>query len=833
VRVAHARIGPVQARIESQSGRGGRILGTADVQREMALEQANLTRLYEVLDAERELAAHALERVRQAPLVPTPGGRTEREAFDNLHSERLWQLAGVEDRLAFGRLDLIGGERRYIGRIGLSDDEQTQLLVDWRAPAASAFYQATGAAPDGVARRRHLATRNRRITGIDDDVLDPAALESGAVTITGDGALMAALTAHRTGRMRDIVATLQAEQDTVVRAPLDGVLVVQGGPGTGKTAVALHRAAYLLYTHRNRIARSGVLVVGPSPVFLRYIEQVLPALGETGVLLATPAELVPGVQAVGAEPPEVAALKGDARMAAVLREAVRQHQRVFPAPVRLRLDDRSSRALPPRFLDRAVPDDGLDGNGMDGWDGDGRDGEGRDSEGRDGEGAAETVTLHPHVVAEGRARARRTGRAHNDARVTFVKHVLDDLTHRVARSRRLTLDEETRADLAAELRSSPDVRREVNLRWMPLTATGTLERLLGSPEQLAAAADGILTPAEQRLLRREVGAARTPADVPLLDELTALIGEEPLAARQRALEAARAAYERAEALQYAQEVLSNSGQVAAMMTPEMLADRFAEAAPDRTLTERAQADPGWAFGHAVVDEAQELSAMAWRMIARRVPSRSITVVGDIAQTGSAGGLASWSAVRQVLRPAHWRVAELTVNYRTPAEVMALATRTARAAGLRVTPPRSARQGEWPPAAIRAPDDGAEPAEAVLDRLREDDAALGGGRFAVITATERRPQLAADLARLMAGEVGLAERVDVHTPASVKGLEFDAVVVVDPAAILAASPRGANDLYVALTRCTQRLAVLHHGDLPAGLDELAAGGPAPGDDEPHA
>jgi hypothetical protein len=286
-------------------------------------------------------------------------------------------------------------------------------------------------------------------------------------------------------------------------------------------------------------------------------------------------------------------------------------------------------------------------------------------------------------------------------------------------------------------------------------------------------------------------------------------------------------------LEFAQEVLRGSGDAAAMMTPQMLADRFAEAAPDRTLAERAQADPGWAFGHAVVDEAQELSAMAWRMIARRVPSRSITAVGDVAQTGSAGGLASWSAVRRVLRPAHWRVAELTVNYRTPAEVMELATRTARAAGLAVTPPRSARQGEWPPVAIRVPDGDPGPAEAVLARLREDDAALGGGRFAVITAGAGRSRLATDLARLMTGDAGLSERVDVHTPASVKGLEFDAVVVVDPAAILAASSRGAGDLYVALTRCTQRLAVLHHGHLPAGLDELAAGDPVRGHDEPRA
>ena len=776
------------------------------MQREIAAEQTYLSRLYQTLDSERERTARALEQIRRAPMVPTPGGRTEREAFDNLHSERLWQLAAVEERLAFGRLDLIGGERRYIGRIGLSDDEQSQLLLDWRAPAAGAFYQATAVEPLGVARRRHLATRDRRVTGIDDEVLAPAGLDDGTVTVAGDGALMAALTAHRTGRMRDIVATLQAEQDAVVRAPLEGVLVLQGGPGTGKTAVALHRAAYLLYTHRNRIARSGVLVVGPSPVFLRYIEQVLPALGETGVLLATPAELFPGVEAAGIEPTEVAALKGELRMAEVLRRAVRDRQRVLEQPVLLHLDGGSS--------------DGSNGDAPDGTP------DGLPEDETPDALPDDVVVLHPHVVAEGRARARRTGRAHNDARVTFVRHVLDDLANRLARSRRVTLDDETRADLLAELRESLDVRREVNLRWMPLTAAGTLERLYSSPERLAEAAGGTLTPAEQRLLSRAPGAPWTPADVPLLDELAELIGEEPAQARQRALEAARASAERSEALEYARQVLGGFDQAGPRVTPEMLADRLAEPAPGRTLVERAQADRTWAFGHLVVDEAQELSGMAWRMIARRVPSRSMTVVGDLAQNGSVGGATSWTSVREVLRPAHWQVAELTVNYRTPAEVMALATAAARAAGLPVVPPRSARQGDWPPVAVRMPAGGIGPARAVLARLIEDDAALGGGRLAVITTRAAHPELSGDLAELLADRPDLAGRVDVHTPVSVKGLEFDAVVVLDPAAILAESPRGAGDLYVALTRCTQRLAVLHHGDLPPGLDR-----PAPGTDQP--
>src|SRR5690606_29653257 len=217
-------------------------LSTSSLQQELDAEQAYVTLLYEQLDTLRRRAARALDEVRRAPVVPTPAGRAERDAFDAWHSERVERLGAVEDRLTFGRLDLADGDRRYVGRLGLSDDNQRQLLLDWRAPAAAAFYQATAAAPDGVARRRHIATKGRRVTGIDDELLDADALDrTGLAVVAGEGALMSALTAHRTGRMKDIVATLQAEQDRIVRAPLPGVLVVQGGPGTGKTAVALHR----------------------------------------------------------------------------------------------------------------------------------------------------------------------------------------------------------------------------------------------------------------------------------------------------------------------------------------------------------------------------------------------------------------------------------------------------------------------------------------------------------------------------------------------------------------------------------------------------------------
>jgi len=713
--------------------------------------------------------------VRRAPLVPTPAGRAERDAFNAWHTEQVRRLSAVEDRLAFGRLDLAGCDRLYIGRIGMSDERQTQLLVDWRAPAAASFYQATPASPRGVARRRHLTLRGRLVVDIDDELLDDEALrECGLRAVAGEGALMAALTAHRTGRMRDIVATLQAEQDSVVRADPAGVLVVQGGPGTGKTAVALHRAAYLLYTHRERIARTGVLVVGPGPVFLRYIEQVLPSLGETGVLLCTPGQLFCGVDATGSEPEEVALVKGDLRMAKVIRAAVRDRQREPARPVPLVLD-------------------------------------------------GDRIALRPRAVAQARHRARQSGRPHNEARVTFVRHVLDDLARQLARRRRLDPEGEEVGELLVELRQSRDVRREINLLWMPLTAGGFLRKLLSRPDRLDAACAGILTGHERDLLLRPADAPWTPADVPLLDEAAELIGTDVRVEQARRTAQTAAAAERTEMVRYAQKVLEQNPDAAGMISADALADRMVEDSPARSVVERAAEDRTWVFGHAVVDEAQELSPMQWRLLARRVPSRSMTVVGDIAQTGSAAGASSWGQALDPVAEGRWRLAELTVNYRTPAAVMDRAVAVMRSAGALLAPPRSAREGEHPPVTVRLDGRGPGPlADAVLKALLEADAVTGGGRHAVVlpgtaggNARAIREALASQGAHDGPGGLS-ADRVEVMTVTQVKGLEFDGVVVVDPAAIVAASPRGINDLYVALTRTTHLLTVLHHGDLPEGL-----------------
>ncbi|WP_331272106.1 HelD family protein [Motilibacter aurantiacus] len=755
--------GPAPAERQDEPG------PAALVARETAAEQEHLDAVYAQLDRRRAEVTGQLARAERTPTAGTPAARVERDALIRMYSEQAATLRGVEERLLFGRLDMVDGDRHYVGRVGLSTDDRVQLLLDWRAPAAAAFYQATAATPLGVARRRHLSTEQRRVTGIEDELLDTSSGDHTAVA--GQGALLAALNARRSGRMRDIVTTIQGEQDRIIRAPLPGVLVVQGGPGTGKTAVALHRAAYLLFTHRDRIASSGVLVVGPNRAFLRYIEQVLPSLGETGAVLATPGRLFPGVDATALEPAATAAVKGGLRMAEVIANAVRNRQRVPSKPLRLSVD-------------------------------------------------GQQVTLRPSDVSFARDRARASRKPHNAARVVFVKAVLERLARQLAAAQRVELDEDTRPGLLAELRESRDVRREVNLCWMPLSPQKLLSELYADPAKLAAAAEGRLGRAERRLLRRDAGSPWTPADVPLLDEAAELLGDDDTSAQ---VEAARAAAERKAERDYAQQALAMSG-TADMMTADDLLDRYAGDAATLSVAERASEDREWAFGHVIVDEAQELSPMQWRLLMRRCPSRSMTVVGDIAQTGALAGASSWGEMLDPYVEGRWHQEQLTVNYRTPRRVMDVANDVLQAAGIPAAAARSVRDVDWEPTshAVAARDEA-----ALLRVVRDELAHLDGGRLAVLTSrADQEWAVQALRSALPEGSVGdgpttLDAPLSVMTATEAKGLEFDAVVLVEPAALLAESARGVNDLFVAMTRPTQRLRVLHSTDLPAGLGKLRA------------
>ncbi|KGM13309.1 HelD family protein [Cellulomonas bogoriensis] len=739
-------------------------------QDQLRQEQAAVDLRYQRLDTLRAQARERLATVRRTGPSGSPQNRSERDAFATLYEDRVAQLDAVEDRLCFGRLDLRDRSDLYIGRIGLTDAEHTSLLTDWRAPAARAFYSATSARPDGVVRRRHLLTRGRAVTGIEDEVLDLDLLGDHAVdpsALAGEGALLAAMAAGRTGRMGDIVATIQAEQDAVIRGDLAGALVVQGGPGTGKTAVALHRAAYLLYTHRRALERSGVLVLGPSRVFLRYIDQVLPSLGETGVVTATVADLLPGVTVRATDRDDVAEIKGRPVMADVVARAVRRRQRVPAAPVAVRVDGRE-------------------------------------------------VVVRPRDVREAIGRARRTGRPHNLARVTFVRDMLSRLAAQWVDQLGHSVPDEDRAAVIEDLRTTREIRIALNLAWMPLTPQRLVGEVLAKPHVLAEVAPE-LDARERALLHRPVDSPWTESDVPLLDEAAELLGEDDQAERAQADADAR---RRQEELDYARQVLRSSGVGQGMVSAEVLAERFAHSGPVLTTAERAAADRTWTYGHVVVDEAQELSPMAWRMVVRRCPTRSMTIVGDTAQSVRGTGRTWDEALDPVLRGS-WRLAELTVNYRTPASVAQAARAVATAAGVHVGTTTSARDV---PDALRTRSVGPDELHGAL--VREVRRAVerldeGAGRVAVIGPAGQVEGLRAaladdDVGRLLRPEgegTTLDARVSVLDPRAAKGLEFDVVVLVEPLEILAGSP---GDLYVAMTRPTQALRVLATGGLPEGL-----------------
>ncbi len=742
---------------------------------ELAVEQAYITALYRRVDELRARARADLSDVRlQRVSGLTHQGRSERDSRAGMLEDRVAQLDGIEEGLCFGRLDRSDDEQFYIGRIGVASPTYDRLLVDWRAPAARPFYAATPRAPQGVVRRRHIRTRQRVVLGIEDDVLDiDAVSEVDQRHLAGEGALLAALNAGRTGHMRDIVATIQAEQDSVIRAGLDGVLVVEGGPGTGKTAVALHRAAYLLYEHRRQLASRGVLVVGPGDVFLRYIERVLPSLGETGVLLSTISGLYRGSRVTAEEADEVAAVKGAAGMTDVLGRAIRLHQ-----------------SLPDRVVEIRY--------------------------------GRMTLEIDRNEVARCRGRARRSRQPHNRARAVFLRELLNGLATQAAHS----LDQDflesgAREDLISELREYDPVVQVLDDCWPVLGPEDVLRTLFSDPSALARAADQ-LPAAGRHLLTRPAGHGWTAADMPLLDELDDRLGTiapaDPTAVARQAAEAAEEGY--------AAEVLAELD----LMVPvdaSLVAARYRGTPNRQSTAERAGADRAWAYGHVIVDEAQELSPMAWRMLARRCPSRSMTVVGDLAQASGPSSLRSWAEALDPYARGHWSRVELTVNYRTPAEIMAVAAEVLHSADPRARAPEAIRSVGEQPLAVRVPatDVAAEVARLAAGQASGFAADDRGGTVGIIAPGALLPAVSAAVARELpaastSGRASLDTPAVVLTSRTTKGLEFDTVIVVEPAAIVAERDRGQHDLYVALSRATQRLIVVHADPLPDGMTRLA-------------
>ncbi|NTY58042.1 DUF2075 domain-containing protein [Mycolicibacterium sphagni] len=720
----------------------------------MESEQDYLAGLYDWLDAKRMQVKAQYRAALGGPIDVQDGGTlVARDADVRALARSMTRLDVADQGLCFGRLDAISGERLYVGRIGIFDEdhEHELMLLDWRAPAARAFYIATAANPEGMRRRRQFHSIGRRLVDFTDEVFglpDPDAGDDSP--FSSDAALLAAVNAPRGPGMRDIVATIQAEQDEIIRLDHPGVLVIEGGPGTGKTVVALHRVAYLLYTQRQRIERHGVLVVGPNQAFMNHIGRVLPSLGESEVVFMTVGELLPGLHVTAEDTPDIARIKGSRAMLDVLAAAIADHQRVPERPLEIPLADVTLQI------------------------------------------AADTAQW---AIDE----ARASGLPHNAARAVFREIVTYVLTERgTARIGRgwLTRDnrdawEKVRADLTTDLEDNERFTAALDQLWPVLEPQDLLAKLYLSAERLR-------TAGADPALWREVGDAWTVSDVPLLDELIDLLGRDK--ATDDAAEQARR-----EETDYARGVLENMVAHEDLMDDEDhllaqdligaedLAERFGER-DTRDLAERAAADREWTYRHVVVDEAQELSEMDWRVLMRRCPSRSFTVVGDLAQRRSMAGAMSWTEMLEPYVPGRWVYRSLSVNYRTPAEIMAVAAALLADFAPDVRAPESVRACGIRPWSRRVT---ADRLSAAIEEFVASEAAREGTSIVI----------------------GPPDVPGTVAPSETKGLEFDAVLVVEPDRILANGPRGAAELYVALTRATQRLGVLHVDQLPLALTGL--------------
>ncbi|SDC63884.1 HelD family protein [Actinokineospora iranica] len=640
----------------------------------------------------------------------------ERDVMVRHANQILRSLDAEHEGLVFGRLDTTEGETMYVGRLGVRDTEFDNLVTDWRAPAAAPFYQATAEMPMEVIRRRVIRSTGQAVVDIDDDLLMPEARLDN-MPVVGEGALMASLTRARGENMRDIVATIQREQDEAIRAPWRGVTEITGGPGTGKTAVALHRVAYLLYRDRRRMGGSGVLVVGPSPAFTSYISRVLPSMGEDSVELRSLSDILDEVKATRVDPAPVAAVKGSLRMRRVLKKAIREAP--ADAPTELRIVYKG-----------------------------------------------EVLKLDARELAAVRNAVHNGRKPPNQSRVDAAEALLEALWRKADSYEDFPVK---RSELITELGERIDFHRFVVVWWQLLTPAEVLHGL-SDRRRLARASGRVLTRAEVDLLAdswADPAAGPSVADVALLDELRVLLGKPP---------------------------------------KRRVRKTDTSSAELRTWSER-QTGPGYhrpdnydEYSHIVVDEAQDLSPMQWRMVGRRGKYASWTVVGDPVQSSwpdPAEARQAQTAAFGGPRTQHRRFA-LRTNYRNSAEIFDLAGRVVTDVATADQLPHAVRSTGIDPLVrvCTEPDLTPGALTAATELLRQVDGTVG-----IITATSR-------VGEMRSAVLGLSEdRLRVVDGLESKGLEYDAVVLVEPGELIRESTTGPRTLYVALTRATQRLTVL--------------------------
>ncbi|OIJ67677.1 HelD family protein [Streptomyces mangrovisoli] len=727
--------------------------------REISVEQEHLDQVYRRLEEKIHEAEFLMHDAARRGQVGTPGALAERDAQVFRAGVHLNRLNNEFEDFLFGRIDLLPGkdgkkgpdgaytavepaegavredntadiaETLHIGRIGVLDEDYSPLVIDWRAPAAAPFYRSTPVEPGRVVRRRVIRSKGRKVLGVEDDLMRPeltAFLDGNTLPVIGDGALMAALGQARGHTMRDIVASIQAEQDLVIRAPAASVTYVEGGPGTGKTAVALHRAAYLLYQDRRRYA-GGILIVSPTPLLVAYTEGVLPSLGEEGqVAIRAIGSLVDGAEATLYDSPQTARAKGSSRMLKVLRKAARGALEAGEPPTRLRVV----------------------------------------AFGRRLELEADALQRIRHAVLGGTAPV-------NLLRPRARKLLLDALWEQSGAAGR-----HSDPELAAELRSSfdEDITSEdaflefLDAWWPELTPRGVLTAM-ADERRLGRWARRVLNPGEvrrvARSLRRE---GLTVHDIAMLDELQAILGTPARPRKRRELDPL-------DQLTGLEELMP--------VREETQRERAERLAQERTE-----------YAHVIVDEAQDLTPMQWRMVGRRGRHATWTVVGDPAQSSWSDPDEAAEARDEALGSRPRRRFELTVNYRNPSEIADLAAKVLALAMPGSTSPSAVRSTGVQPRFGVVADSLGSTVRAEAERLLD----LVDGTVGVVVAMNRREEAARWL-------TGLGDRVVALGSLEAKGLEYDATVVVSPAEIADESPAGLRVLYVALTRATQQLTVV--------------------------
>ncbi|MFF0361504.1 UvrD-helicase domain-containing protein [Streptomyces sp. NA02536] len=727
--------------------------------REIRVEQEHLDRVYRRLEEKIHEAEFLMRDAARRGQVGTPGALAERDAQVFRAGVHLNRLNNEYEDFLFGRIDLLLGkdgkkgpdgaytavepaegavrpdstadiaETLHIGRMGVLDEEYAPLVIDWRAPAAAPFYRSTPVDPGRVVRRRVIRSKGRRVRSVEDDLMRPeltASLDGRELPVIGDGALMAALGQARTHTMRDIVASIQAEQDLVIRAPAASVTYVEGGPGTGKTAVALHRAAYLLYQDRRRYA-GGILIVSPTPLLVAYTEGVLPSLGEEGqVAIRAIGSLVDGAEATLYDSPSVARAKGSYRMLRVLRKAARGALEGAGAPQRLRVVAFGRR-----------------------------------------------LELEAEELAEIRRTALGGTAPVNLLRPRARKLLLDALWERSGAGGRHTdpeLAAELRASFDDDITSEDDFLAFLDAWWPELTPAAVLDAM-ADERRLGRWARRILNPGEVRKVARALKRdGRSVHDIALLDELGAVLGAPARPRRKRELDP----LDQLTGLEELMPVREESQRERA----------------ERLAQERVE------YAHVIVDEAQDLTPMQWRMVGRRGRHATWTIVGDPAQSSWSDPDEAAQARDEALGTRPRRRFELTVNYRNPAEIADLASKVLALAMPGAESPRAVRSTGVEPRFAVVEGSQAETVRAEAARLLD----RVDGTVGVVVAMQRREEARRWLD-------GLGDRVAALGSLEAKGLEYDATIVVSPAEIADESPAGLRVLYVALTRATQQLTVV--------------------------